>query len=84
MPQTGRDRMGKIVIDENACKGCELCVYACPLHLICISKRISSKGYYLAEFVDPDGKCTGCTLCAITCPDVAIEVYRKKKSGGKS
>ncbi|MCK4933301.1 ferredoxin family protein [Candidatus Bathyarchaeota archaeon] len=75
--------MGKIVIDENVCKGCELCVYACPFHIISISQRISSKGYYPAEFVDPNGKCTGCTLCAITCPDVAIEVYREKKVGGK-
>ena len=76
--------MGKIVIDENHCKGCALCVNACPLHLIYISKRINRKGYYPAEFEDAEGKCTGCTLCAIMCPDVAIEVYReKKKTEGK-
>lgn len=71
--------MGKITIDENTCKGCTLCVHACPFHLIQISKRINSQGYYSAEFVDKERKCTGCTLCAITCPDVAIEVYREKK-----
>jgi 2-oxoglutarate ferredoxin oxidoreductase subunit delta len=76
--------MGKIVIDEKACKGCTLCVHACPFHLIRISDRINPKGYYAAEFINPEGKCTGCTLCAITCPDVVIEVYKeKKKAGGK-
>ncbi|MFQ6067908.1 MAG: ferredoxin family protein [Candidatus Bathyarchaeia archaeon] len=75
--------MGKIVVDENACKGCALCVNACPLHLIRISQRINIKGYYPAEFIDTGGKCTGCTLCAITCPDVAIEVYREKKGSGE-
>ncbi len=74
--------MGKIVIDEKACKGCALCVNACPFHLIRISDRINPKGYYPAEFVDSEGKCTGCTLCALTCPDVAIEVYREKKKAG--
>jgi len=64
---------------EDFCKGCGLCVTTCPLQLIKIANHISKKGYFPAEFVDPEGKCTGCTLCAITCPDVAIEVYREKK-----
>lgn len=77
-------KMGKIIIDEKLCKGCTLCVHACPFHLIHISDRINPKGYYAAEFIDPEGKCTGCALCAITCPDVVIEVYKEKKnSGGK-
>jgi 2-oxoglutarate ferredoxin oxidoreductase subunit delta len=76
--------MNKIVINEKFCKGCELCVHACPFKLIRISERINTKGYYPAEFVDPEKKCTGCTLCAITCPDVAIEVYREKRDGGNS
>jgi 2-oxoglutarate ferredoxin oxidoreductase subunit delta len=75
--------MGKIVIDEDMCKGCSLCVHACPLHLIRLSDRINLKGFYVVEFANPDGKCTGCTLCATTCPDVAIEVYRERKTGGK-
>ncbi|UCH31468.1 MAG: 4Fe-4S binding protein [Candidatus Bathyarchaeota archaeon] len=75
--------MGKIKIDEKACKGCKLCVDACPFRLISTSERINPKGYYSAEFVDPEEKCTGCTLCAIMCPDVAIEVYRKKPRIGE-
>lgn len=74
--------MSKIVIDENMCKGCTLCVNACPLHLIRISQRINSKGYYPAEYVDPSGKCTHCTLCALTCPDTAIEICCEKRKVG--
>jgi len=70
-------QMGKIIISDNICKGCMLCVEACPLRLIRITQRINPKGYYITEFADPGEKCTGCTLCAITCPEVAIEVYRK-------
>ena len=76
-------KMGKITINEKACKGCKLCVSACPFHLISVSERINPKGYYSMEFVNSEGKCTGCTLCAIMCPDVAIEVYREKPKSGE-
>jgi len=78
-----QNRMGKITINENLCKGCMFCVNACPLRLIRITQRINPGGYYAAEFIDPEGKCGGCTLCAITCPEAAIEVYKKEKVGGK-
>ena len=71
--------MGKIIVDDGTCKGCALCINACPLNLIRISSKISSKGYYPAEVTDSGEKCTGCTLCALTCPDVAITVYRERK-----
>jgi 2-oxoglutarate ferredoxin oxidoreductase subunit delta len=69
--------VGKVVIDKELCKGCTLCVNACPQKLIVIAKGINSKGYHPAEFVDPKRVCTGCTLCALTCPEVAIEVFRE-------
>jgi 2-oxoglutarate ferredoxin oxidoreductase subunit delta len=77
-----KERKAKITINEDYCKGCGLCVITCPLRLIRIANHISSKGYYPAEFVDPECKCTGCALCATMCPDVAIEVFKTKKSGG--
>lgn len=77
----GKKRKGMIVINEELCKGCTLCVDVCPFHLIQITDHISSKGYYPARFADSERKCTGCTLCAIMCPDVAIEVHRKERTG---
>jgi 2-oxoglutarate ferredoxin oxidoreductase subunit delta len=75
--------MGKIVIDEEYCKGCALCIGFCPQKVIRTANSVSKKGYRPAEFVDPSGKCTGCTLCALMCPDAAITVYKDKKSVGE-
>lgn len=74
-------RRGHIIIDRELCKGCALCIYACPRQVIGISDSLNEKGYYPAAFIEtPDshnnGRCTACGFCAITCPDVAIEVYR--------
>ncbi len=68
--------MGKIVINVEYCKGCELCTTACALKLIKRGKDFNKSGYYFIEFADPGGACTGCALCAEMCPDVAIEVWK--------
>lgn len=68
---------GRIEVDESLCKGCSLCAMVCPKDLIVLaSERLSSKGYYPAELVDPDVECTGCAICAVICPDASITVYR--------
>lgn len=68
---------GRIVVDEDHCKGCELCTTVCPKDLIFMAKdRFTPKGYRPAELRDPGGDCTGCAICAVICPDAAIAVYR--------
>jgi 2-oxoglutarate ferredoxin oxidoreductase subunit delta len=67
---------GKIIIDVERCKGCGLCIIACPKKCIRLSGQADLRGIRLAKLIDnPD--CNGCTLCAIICPDVAIDVYKK-------
>ena len=68
---------GRIVIDSERCKGCELCAGVCPQHVIHMSTTFNSRGYRPAQLVDPGGACTGCAVCAVICPDVAITVYRQ-------
>jgi len=68
---------GVIVVDIDRCKGCEVCIEACPTEVIDIANQVNSKGYHYAYMKDPDA-CTGCTNCAIVCPDGVITVYRKK------
>jgi len=68
---------GAIVIDTERCKGCELCITACPVDVIGMDKKVNLKGYHFA-FMEHPGKCTGCANCAVICPDGVITVYRKK------
>lgn len=76
--------MSRIAIDEERCKGCLLCVAACPKGIIAASSRFNAKGYKVAEVPEADmEKCTGCASCAQVCPDVAITVWRTVKSSAK-
>lgn len=67
---------GAIVVDIELCKGCEVCVGACPQNVIELSKKVNGKGYHFAEM--QNDACIGCSNCAVVCPDGVITVYRKK------
>ncbi|WP_305046262.1 4Fe-4S dicluster domain-containing protein [Geoalkalibacter sp.] len=73
--------MTKVVIDEHRCKGCALCTLGCPQGLLRLSRTLNRAGFFPAEMI-PGGeeKCTSCALCAQMCPDLAICVFRRKKS----
>ncbi len=68
--------MPKSIIDKEYCKGCMLCVDACPLKLIKVSNEMNKKGVKIAEFDDKEGKCTGCKMCATMCPEACIEIEK--------
>ena len=59
------------------CKGCSLCVNACPKGIIALSDKRNAKGYPVAHCVDLE-KCIGCGFCFRMCPDCAIEVEDEK------
>lgn len=68
--------MANITINDDLCKGCGLCVNACPKKLLELEKsRLNTKGYHPATCTDIT-KCIGCTFCAVQCPDSAITVER--------
>ena len=68
---------GAIVVDIESCKGCEVCVGACPTQVIGMNEQVNGKGYHYAYMAQPDN-CIGCANCAIVCPDGVITVYKKK------
>ncbi|MCK4681778.1 4Fe-4S binding protein [Candidatus Bipolaricaulota bacterium] len=68
---------GTVVIDNDRCKGCGLCIAACPNQVLAFSGELNKSGYNVVHMEDPEA-CVGCAFCAQTCPDIAIEVYREK------
>jgi 2-oxoglutarate ferredoxin oxidoreductase subunit delta len=70
-----------LCLNAAYCKGCLICVAACPTAAIKASGRINSKGYLLpAE--DDMHRCTGCNLCETVCPDFAITIETADDQGG--
>ena len=68
--------MAKLTFSEENCKGCGLCVDACPKGILQLSKdRLNKKGHHPAELTD-EAACVGCASCAIMCPDCIIKVER--------
>ena len=64
------------LIDATACKGCGLCVAACPKMIMVLDEQhLNAKGYPPAVLIDVSA-CTGCASCAIMCPECAIVVER--------
>jgi 2-oxoglutarate ferredoxin oxidoreductase subunit delta len=68
--------MNKVTFNVDLCKGCGLCVQACPKKIIALSNDIlNKKGYHPACITDQD-KCIACAMCASMCPDVVIKVEK--------
>lgn len=67
---------GAVEINEDRCKGCNLCVVACPTDVLNLQpKEVNDRGYHFAFAAQPDN-CIGCGSCAAVCPDSCITVYR--------
>ena len=68
--------MAKVSFNEDRCKGCGLCVTACPKGIVALEKeKINAKGYHPANVKEME-KCIGCASCALMCPDTVITVER--------
>ncbi len=67
--------MAKLTFLKDVCKGCSLCIEACPKNIIALSKSINAKGYNYAELTD-EAACIGCASCARMCPDCVITVEK--------
>jgi NAD-dependent dihydropyrimidine dehydrogenase PreA subunit len=64
------------IIKPEICKGCGLCIEACPQHVLKFHDKFNTKGYHYAYYIG-DG-CTGCNVCFYACPEPeAIAVFKK-------
>lgn len=67
--------MAKLKIDIKSCKGCGLCVSACPQKILQMSEGTNSSGHLYVVMIEIE-KCTGCGLFYLMCPDIAIEIEK--------
>lgn len=74
---------GAVVVDVDRCKGCNLCVVACPTQTLALTtNEVNHKGYVYSYMAQPE-TCIGCSSCAIVCPDGCISVYKTKPATAK-
>jgi 2-oxoglutarate ferredoxin oxidoreductase subunit delta len=66
-------------VNSELCKGCELCIYACPTGNLSLSPELNRKGYHpiLFSYNGTRGPCSACGLCYWVCPDFAIAEIKK-------
>ena len=71
-----------VAVDEDRCKGCELCVVSCPQGNLKLSSSLNRNGYHPAIFSyhGEKGECTACGICYWVCPDFAILEVRSLKT----
>lgn len=68
---------GTVVVNVERCKGCELCVAACPSGVLGMSHHANTKGYNYAQMINEDA-CIGCASCGYVCPDGCLTIYKQK------
>ncbi|MGA3370905.1 MAG: 4Fe-4S dicluster domain-containing protein [Terracidiphilus sp.] len=75
MKDAEKEDRGKLKVDLDECKGCGLCVDACPPKVIFLSERLNHYGYRTATYAGTG--CTGCGICFMVCPEPgAITILR--------
>jgi 2-oxoglutarate ferredoxin oxidoreductase subunit delta len=67
-------RRGTVVIDKELCKGCYLCIRACPTKVLEKDEEPNSTGTHPSRAVHAE-KCIACGNCYEVCPDICIEIY---------
>jgi 2-oxoglutarate ferredoxin oxidoreductase subunit delta len=74
-----------IVVNEDWCKGCGICIERCPVNALEESDKINLRGVRPPQ-LKKENECNNCRLCELICPDLAITVMpeEKKKNNKKT
>jgi 2-oxoglutarate ferredoxin oxidoreductase subunit delta len=81
----GKPDRGDIQIAAHLCKGCSLCITACPSGVLAQGNALNRQGYYAAVY--KGSGCTGCGICFYICPEpgaITVLVYKEDTIPGKS
>ncbi len=69
---------GDVQIAAHLCKGCCLCVAACPPAVLSQGDFLNRQGYYAISY--KGSGCTGCGICFYVCPEPGALTVRRRKS----
>jgi len=73
-----------VLIDAERCKGCALCVAACPKGILALDEtRVNVQGYHPVHLTSPDA-CTSDAHCARVCPDCVLTILARPKAPGRA
>jgi NAD-dependent dihydropyrimidine dehydrogenase PreA subunit len=73
----GDSDRGDIIITEYLCKGCSLCIAACPPKVLTQGGILNRQGYYAVSY--SGSGCTGCGICFYVCPEPGAITIRIRK-----
>jgi 2-oxoglutarate ferredoxin oxidoreductase subunit delta len=65
---------GTVVIDIEACKGCDLCIDACKPGVLEMTVHERNTNGYRYPVLRPG--CTACRACSQICPDFVFQVWK--------
>jgi 2-oxoglutarate ferredoxin oxidoreductase subunit delta len=75
MSEAEKADRGLVELDSEECKGCGLCVEACPPGVLRLAESLNRYGMHPAAYLGHG--CTGCGICFFVCPEPgAITVLR--------
>jgi 2-oxoglutarate ferredoxin oxidoreductase subunit delta len=64
---------GTVTLDADTCKGCELCIAACPPRVLVMSSEVNELGYRYPKLLPG---CTACRACLQICPDFCFQIWK--------
>ena len=70
---------GGVQITSHLCKGCTLCIAACPPGVLVQGASLNRQGYYSVTY--KGSGCTACGICFYVCPEpgaITIRIYKKE------
>lgn len=68
MSKKPKGQRATVVVHTDLCKGCGLCVEACPQHLLELThEKVNRLGYFPVRFLAD--ACSGCGVCFFACPE---------------
>jgi 2-oxoglutarate ferredoxin oxidoreductase subunit delta len=78
----GNSNRGDVQIAADLCKGCALCVAACPPSVLVQSSYLNRQGYLAISYVGSG--CTGCGVCFYVCPEPGAITVRIRKDAAEA